>query len=272
MTVSTLTGVSTESFQGAPWPPEVANQVVNLLVAGGPFANSLTRYPTVRNAVAWPTASPSGWAWRGELQELPTLNVADDAYIVAVAKLAAIVDLSNESIEDASVDLNALLGAVFIDSLSRDLDLGLLNGSGPPEPVGVIGAAPETSGTGLFNAAMTARGEIADSGGAPDTLAISGTALAAADGTVDSEGHLVYPSGIAAALGVTAVVVPELDQPLLYDSGRAFLVIRDDPTVETSSDFHFSYDATSMRIKVRAAAAIPNVTATIRKLNIGGEG
>jgi hypothetical protein len=65
------------------------------------------------------------------------------------------------------------------------------------------------------------------------------------------------------------VVVPELATPLVYDNTRCYLAVRNDVQVEISRDRHFHLDATSLRIKARVAAAIPDVPKSIRKLKIG---
>ena len=98
-----------------------------------------------------------------------------------MAKIGGIIDLSNESVADSSINLTASLATLLQDSLSRDLDLGLLNGSGPPEPVGVIGVAPPALGADLLGQVTAAKGSIGDAGGTPTTLAISATALADED-------------------------------------------------------------------------------------------
>jgi HK97 family phage major capsid protein len=216
----------------------------------------------------WLSVEPTGYSWLAELQPFPEVDLGDDSYVVAVCKLGAVIDLANEAVDDSSINLTTGLGDVLRDSLSRDLDLGLLNGGGPPEPVGVIGVAAEIAGASLFAAAMTARGEIADAGGTATTLAASGAALAAADATMDTNGQLVYPNGMAAALGLAAVSVPGLDPALVYDASRCYLVVRNDVQVEFSRDFHFNRDATSPRVKGRFAAAIPAPAKAIRKLDV----
>ena len=85
---------------------------------------------------------------------------------------------------DSSINLTASLGVLLQDSLSRDLDLGLLNGGGPPAPVGVIGVAPPAVGADLLGQVTAAKGSIGDAGGTPTTLAISATALADEDAKV----------------------------------------------------------------------------------------
>lgn len=255
-------------FSGQLVPADLQAAILNLLIAGSPFADSLTRVPTASGSVAFPVASPEGAAWLNELDRFPLINLNDDAVIVALAKIGGIVDVSNESVDDAQINLMGQINTLLRDSLSRDLDLGLLNGSGPPEPEGVIANAPATAGASLYAAAMAARGEIADQGGSATVLAASGTALAAADGSTDSEGHPHFPAGVAAAVGLATVTVPGLDPPLVYDQTRAFLVVRDDFRVEISTDFRFQFDATSLRIKGRFAAAIPDPPKAIRKLDV----
>lgn len=267
--VPTQTAVTTGAFGGVPYPPEVVARIINLLIDVAPFAASFTRQPTNRSAIAYPVAGPTGFAWLGELAEFPTIDLDDDAYVVAVAKLGGIIDLSNESVDDPLFNVTSAMTELLRDSLSRDLDLGLLSGSGvPPEPVGVIGVAAAVTGADLLEAVAKARGAIGDQGGSADKIALSATALANADTDRDVNGQLVYPGGFAAAAGLTAVQVPALATPLVYDSSRCYTVVRADPSVELSRDWHFSRDATSVRIKARVAAAIPAPLKSIRKLTI----
>ena len=64
--------------------------------------------------------------------------------------------------------------------------------------------------------------------------------------------------------------MPQLATPLVFDRSRCFLVVRDDVAVESSRDYHFHLDATSLRVKGRFAAALPDPNKAIRKLAIGG--
>ena len=189
--------ITGESFAGVPFPPDVQRRIINLLIDSAPFAASLTRQPTNRSSVAWPTAKPSNAAWLRELQPFPEANMGDDAYVVGVDKLGQVLDMSNESVGDAEINLTGELGTLLRDGLSRDLDLGLLLGGGPPEPVGVIGVAAEAAGEDLLEAVTVARGQIGDAGGGADTIAWSATGLAEADASRDINGQLVYPNGFA---------------------------------------------------------------------------
>jgi HK97 family phage major capsid protein len=109
MTIPSPPAIATRSFGGAPFPPEVVNQIIDLLISGAPWAASLTRQPTTRNSVVWPTAKPSGWSWLNELDKFPTVDVGDGVYEAIPRKLGGLVDLSNESVGDAAINLVGLL-------------------------------------------------------------------------------------------------------------------------------------------------------------------
>lgn len=202
--------------------------------------------------------------------------MADNGYIVSVAKIAGLVTLANEFLSDSEVNVTSAVSTVLTDSLSRDLDLGLLNGAGPPEPDGVIPAAPAVVSADLLAGVSQAVGEIGDAGGTADTLAISGAALAAENSSLDAAGALKYGPGGAfggfpATVGLKAVVVPALATPLVYDSTRCFLVVNgQDSEVATSNDYAFAKDAATLRVKARVAAGIPAPAKSIRKITAAG--
>ncbi len=256
-------------FQGVLVPADIQAAIINTLIQEAAFANSITRLPTSSGSVAFPVASPDGAAWVAELQQIPLMSLNDHADVVAVAKLAGLLDVSNEMMNDAAINLTVQFTTLLRDSLSAQLDDGLLNGGGPPEPRGVIAAAPPASGTDLLEAVLAARGSIADAGGTATTLATSGATLAAADGERDSTGALMFPSGLAAVTGLEPVTVPNLATPLVYDQTRLYLVVRNDSTVEVSDQFRWNYDATTFRVKARMACACPDPVKTIRKLTVG---
>ena len=269
-TPNILVGLNTQDWGGHIAPPQVRNSIINLLVGGAPFANSITRDPVTRPSVAYPTAQPTGFAWLAELQEFPKIDLGDDAVVVAIKKLGGLIDLSNELINDSAFNITAALQQLLSDGLSRDLDLGLLYGSGADnEPAGVVPNAPSITAANLLAAVAQAVGEIGDQGGTATTIAASAAALAEANATTATDGQLVFPSGFAAAVGLTPVVVPELSTPLVYDASRVYLAINgNDSEVAVSTDWRFNFDATSIRIKVRAAVGIPAPARSIRKLEL----
>ena len=194
---------------------------------------------------------------------IPELTMNDDADVVAVCKLAGLVDLSNELVDDAAINVTATLGTLLSDSLSAQLDAGLLSGSGAnDQPNGVLNVAPNVDGATLLAGVSTAAGQINDAGGVADVVAMSGTASAAANSTVTTDGALVFPNGFAAGVGLKPIVIPALAvDALVYDSTRLiFILNRQLSQVDMSKDYHFNRDATSLRIKARAAVACPSRT------------
>jgi HK97 family phage major capsid protein len=263
--------VNTGDFQGTLVPPDVQARIINLLVDSAPFAASLAQIRTSSSTVAFPVAAPSGAAWINELDLIPLMSLNDDAVVVAVAKLAGLLDVSNEMMSDPTINVTASFTTLLQDSLSRQLDDGLLNGSGPPEPAGVVAVAPAATGATLLAAVAAAKGSIADAGGTPTTLAMSGAAMAAADTETDIGGQMIYPGGFGPAVGLAPVTVPGLATPLVYDASRVYCIVNGQlSSVEASADYRFQYDATTFRVKSRVTAAVPDPAKAIRKLTISG--
>jgi len=262
--------VTTASFQQILAPPQVA-LMVNLLVGGSPFANSLTRYPTISVEVAFPTASPDKPAWTPEATALPQIGLNDAADIVAVKKLGEILKLSNESITDTAVNLTTQIGNLLKDAAGPELDRGLLYGSLAAEPKGVVPAAAAADGTALDIAITTAIGQIGDAGGTPDTLAAKPSLLAKWRNLRDTQQRMLYPDGIGAAFGLTEVAVPSLTDTLVYDSTRLYLIVRTaDFEVAMSQEFYFDSDSVALRVRGRFAAGMPAPAKTARKVTVAG--
>lgn len=211
--------------------------------------------------------APSGYAWLEELQEVPNLVLNDEALVVAVAKVIGALPVSSEMSADSAVNITGWVGGALRDSLSRDLDLGLLNGTGRPEPDGIIDQADAVSGPTLIAAAGAAIAAIGEQGGTADTIAPSPTAYAAELTATDADGRLVHPDGLPDLFGLRIVQVPALDPPLLYDARRIFLVLGQDSTVTLHDDWR--HDAVMVLVKARANVGVPVAGKSIRKLEIG---
>lgn len=247
--------------------PAMVTAVMNELVTGAPFSGSLTRATTSTGKLAFPVVAPSGYAWLAELEQVPTLVLNDRAVIVSVCKLIAALPVSSEMVADSTVNITSWISGALRDSLSRDLDLGVLSGSGDREPDGVLDQTGSVSGPTLTAAAATAIAEIGEAGGAADTIALSPTAYAAEMAREASDGQMVHPGGLDTLLGLGIVQVPALAGPLCYDSRRCFLVLGQDSTVTLHDDW--TRDAQVLLVKARAAVGVPVAAQAIRKLEIG---
>ncbi len=263
--MTTPTGITTGSWGGVLTPAEVA-ALLNALVSGAPFAASLTRAETATGRLAFPTVAPSGYSWLEELQQVPSLVLNDKTLIVAVCKVAGLLPVSAEMQSDAAVNITTWVTGALADSLSRDLDLGLLNGTGSPQPDGIIAQADAVSGPTLIGAAGAAIAAIGEAGGAASTIAMSPTAYAAELTATDDLGHLIHPDGLTDLAGLSIVQVPGLDPSLVYDASRTFFVLGQDSNVTPHDDPQ--HDAMLLLVKARANVGVPVKDQAIRTLTI----
>ncbi len=263
--------VTTGSWQGVLAPPDVAN-LINMLVGGSPFAASLTKYPTVRAEVAFPTAAPDRPAWVGEAGTIPTVGLNDAADIVAVKKLAELlkmsqrVHLGHEREPDRAGRCPAQ-GLLRAGTRPR-----ALYGSLPTEPKGVVPNVTAVDGTDLSGAITAAIGAIARRG--RHTQPYRGQAVLFAEQRnvkATGSGQFLYPLGIGAQFGLTEVGVPELNDCLVYDSSRLYLIARTtDFAVDMSQDYFFDSDSAAIRVKGRFAVGMPVPLKTARTVTVAG--
>jgi HK97 family phage major capsid protein len=258
-------GITTGSWGGTLTPAQVW-ALLNALVEGAPFAASLTRAETATGRLAFPTVAPSGYGWLEELQQVPNLVLNDKTLIVAVCKVAGLLPVSAEMLSDAAVNITMWVQGALANSLSRDVDLGLLNGTGSPQPDGIIAQADAVTGPTLVAAAGAAIAAIGEAGGQASTIALSPTAYAAELTAVDSTGRLLHPDGLADVAGLSIVQVPGLDPSLVYDATRTFLVLGTDSNVTLHDDPQ--HDAMLLLVKARANVGVPVKNQAIRKLEI----
>lgn len=273
MTSPALAGVTSESFNRVHVPPQLLNQIINLALVGSPFARSLTLLSTASGSVAFPVASPTGFDWVPEAAPLPLVDLNDDAVIVAVAKLSGVISVSNESWSDASLPLVQLVGRAIADSMGPSLDDGLLHGTGEAgAPAGVLATIPVTPAASLFAGVVNAAAEIASAGGQASTVYLPAAMWAAEAGREGPQGPL-YPAGLTSLAGLAPVLVPKLseaDGAIVADTSRAWLVQRQDFSVELSDQVLFMSDQVALRVKGRFAAAIPDVNKTARRVQLSG--
>ena len=152
------------------------------------------------------------------------------------------------------------------DSLSRDMDLGLLEGAGGSEPSGIIAQAEAAAGATLLAAAGAGIAAIGEKGGVADTIALSPTAYADEMTAVDSNGRPIHEDGLDTLAGLRIVQVPGLDPPLVYDARRCYLVLGSDSNVTIYDDP--GHDARLLLVKARCNVGVPVAAKSLRKLEI----
>jgi HK97 family phage major capsid protein len=271
--------VTSTSWGGALTPPQVQEWLLNKLLTGSPFAQALTLVGTNRGSMVWPIVAPDGAAWVGEAQPIPTANLNDDVYMVAVCKLAAIIEASNESVSDALFPIATAIGRAIADSCGPVLDRSLLYGGGGLEPIGVFANAPAAGPAEDFRqAAIGAWGELAAAGALPENIVVFAhpVPIAAEWARVNAQGSPLHddsPSGQPLTLGpgIRVTGVPMLDPAdvLAVDTSMVFLVERDDVGMEMSDQPGWNRDTLSIRVKGRLTVAAPVPEKSMRQVVIG---
>ena len=274
--------IDTSSFQGTPFPPDVLDAIWLKVLTGSPFAQAIQPLPTSSGSVAFPTAAPAGAAWTKELAPIPEVVMNDDADIVATCKLAGLVSLSNESLDDASIPIGELTGNAIRDSMGPTMDEGLLRGDGvAPNPDGVLAkATPAAAGADFRAAVIAAYGELAGVGAQVTSITCFAhpTVIAAEWSRTSTTGEPLHDDAPADALtigpGIRVIGVPSLGEDpggdvLVADTSALFLVQREAFTIELSREYGFANDSTALRVKARVAVAAPTPLKSLRLATIG---
>jgi hypothetical protein len=277
----------TESdFGGSLVPPDVQGRIAALVLTGSVLASRLTPLPTNRQTVTFPTAAPDAAGWYRELEQIGQLDLHDAKYEVAVAKIAGLVPISNEMIDDSAFPISGLVGQLLQDTVSADMDRGLFHGAGAPEPVGLLTVATAAAtGGDLRSAAIAAWGEMTAAGAEPTAITVFAEPTMVADEwgrTASGSGAPVHgdapaaPRGGAApplTLGPGITVVPAATlaagEALAVEVTRTYLIEREPIRTALSRDAIFQYDGVLLRIRGRVAVACPDPARSLRTLTIG---
>jgi hypothetical protein len=270
--------VSSGSYGGVPFPPDVLAQIWLTVLSGAPFSQALTPLPTSSGSVAFPTAAPSGGSFVLEGTALPPVTMGDAALISTPRKLAALLALSNESIDDAVIPIGDLTGSAVRDSLAPILDDGLLHGNNvAPNPDGVLGHAPAAANKPDFRQAVIgAWGEVVNAGAPADSVVAFANPVILANEweRAGTTGDPIHPDSSTGDLtigpGIRTVAVPKLvggttPEILVADVSSLYLVIREAFMIETSRDIYFASDSLGLRVKTRVAVACPTPQKSMRK-------
>jgi HK97 family phage major capsid protein len=270
-----MTDVFTTDFEGFTARDQLSTFVANAAVTGAPFARNITPLPISRPGITFPRVNPSGFGWVAEGAPIPDVDLNDDAYSIAASKLAGILTMSSEFIDDNELPISGLLGEAVADSMGPTLDEGLLYGSGlTPEPEGILVSADFGPARGnLREAVIACWGELVDAGADGEGIVCfaSGSIVAAEMGRTNDEGTPIHPAGSVPMIGpgIRMVAVPTLSAPdvLVADVRRLYLVLRDDFEAKMSTEAKFTTDQIAVRIKGRFSVACPTAGKALRRAN-----
>jgi hypothetical protein len=275
--------ITRASFGGAPFPPEVIAFLMDAALTGAPLVNSLKRQPTSRQSVAFPIAGPTGSDWVAEGAPIPSVDLNDSLVVGTVVKLAGILEVSNESVDDADFDLAGQLGQSMARAFGPQLDTGALYGAGGVQPEGLWAkAAAGPEGDTYREAIIRAWGDLIDAGAPPDSITVfskgsdvsaewSETALGSG---VPLHGDQQTDTPLFIGPGIKVVPTPTMvaGNILAVDTSSTYYIVRKDTTIEGSSHYAWATDGWSIRVKARVGIGCPVPAKSLRKVTVAAVG
>ena len=206
-------------------------------------------------------------AWVAEMAPIPSDSGDADTLVLVPRKVANVLTLSTESIEDSSVDELTAVGNAMVRGVAVQVDAAAFSASAATSttPAGLLSYALPGTGAGGkvdIDGILDAVGAIQGHGGVPDVAWMNPADITAirklkASGTGQ---YLLSPDG-ASVEGTPATRVGGVmmlptnglsaGHALVAEARYVQLAIRRDASVDFSSDAAFSNDAVVARVTMR---------------------
>jgi HK97 family phage major capsid protein/HK97 family phage prohead protease len=251
---------------------------------------------TDRERILWPrTITDVNPDWADEAVEIPDGDPGWDQLEVIPSKLAHRTILSNESIDDAPIDLLGWVESHIMKLLALKLDIGLLEGTAAFGTTGVLGLKNQT-GTqqiltlGANGGPLTDLDPIAaaiaaleEANAVPSAIIMHPSTWFAAETLKDANHRYLLSPGqdptqapsrslfglpvfVSSQLSKTETRGTSSDCSSIYvlDGSQVVLVRRSDVQLEVDRSQYFSSDETQIRAKVRCGFVLPHPLAVAR--------
>jgi HK97 family phage major capsid protein/HK97 family phage prohead protease len=281
--------------------PELATYIFDRLRPNSVvLASGIRQMATTREQIVWPrTITDVDPSWTDEGIEIDEGDPAWDELTVIPSKLAHRVVCSNETLDDAPMDLLGWLEAHLLKLMGLKLDAGLLEGNAAIGTAGVLGLKNTPSiqtitSLGVDGAALTNLDPIAEAIAAIEAVNANPTAIIMSPGawfaaeTLKDANHryLLSPGQDPTAspsrslfglpvfttsqLSTDEVVGTSHDCSSAYvlDGSQVVLVRRADVRLEVDRSQYFSSDQTQIRAKLRVGFVVPHPEAVARVVGI----
>jgi HK97 family phage major capsid protein len=205
-------------------------------------------------------------AWVAELTALPTDSGDADTLVLVPRKLGNVINLSTESVEDASISELDAVGMAMVKGVAVAVDAAAFSATAATStvPAGLLSyTLPGTGagGTVTIDSILDAVGAIQGHGGAPDTVFANPADITAVRKLKSTQGvYLLSPEG-ASVEGAPATRIAGCQllptngltagHALVCEARYVQVAIRRDAAVEFSSDAAFTTDAVVARVTMR---------------------
>ena len=262
------------------------------------LASGIKVMTTSRESIYFPrTITDVAPDWTPETEELPESDPGWDQLQITPSKLGSRILASNESLDDAPVDLTGWLQNHLLKLIGLKLDLALIEGNPIGGAPGIKGLKYQSDTQTVHQAADTGDGaELTDLDAIAHAIGLIEEANATASAIVmhpavwtqaalmkdRNERYLLSPAQdptqkpARSLFGVPVYTTSALSQTetrgtatatssiYVYDSSQVVLVRRADVQVEVDRYQFFSTDQTQIRAKLRVGFVLPHPAAVVR--------
>ena len=190
-------------------------------------------------------------AWYDELETIVEGGPAGDELVLTPKKVATLVRLSNEVIDDSSPSVLDVVGTRMVASVALTADRAILGGAGGKAPLGIFGQASQhVAGAVTIDTLISAAGLVADVGGQARVAYVHPTNHTqlmqekdANDRPLLTPDYSSGPSSTVYGLAIWATKGVAVDTALVCDpcAGRRLRAQRPDRQCQPGRDFHLRW-------------------------------
>jgi HK97 family phage major capsid protein len=204
--------------------------------------------------------------WVAELSAIPSDSGDADTLVLVPRKVANVLNLSTESIEDASIDELDAVGQAMVKGVAVQVDAAAFssNAATSTVPAGLLSyTLPGTGagGTVTIDSILDGVGAIQGVGGEPDTVFLNPHDITALRKLKATTGQYIVAPDAADVEGQPAVRIAgcqllptnglSAGHALIAQAKYVQVAIRRDATVDFSADAAFTSDAVVARVTMR---------------------
>ena len=243
-------------------PEEWARYVLDHLSAASVLlASGATEIRTSAKAVHVPRVlTDDGAVWLDELEEIPEGPPTGDELLLTPRKVAKLVKLSNESVNDSDPAVLDVVGTAMVRGVGLEADRAMFAGTGGKQPLGILNQAPALpgfDGAPDYAGLVSGAGLVRAAGGTPNVVYVNPadlTALQLATGT-DDRPLIGDPTQgappVIAGLAVWATPATPAGTAIVAQADQIVVAVREDASVVVSEHALFTSDGSVARVIAR---------------------
>lgn len=229
------------------------------------LASGATRITTASKVIHVPRLTADGGAgWYDELEQLGPGDPTGDELVLTMKKCAALTVLSSEVVNDSNPSVIDAVGTAMTRAVALKVDRAILGGAGGKEPAGVyLQAGQHVIGAVTIDSLIDAAGLIADVGGQGRVAYVHPADFTALQKEKDLQERPLLtpdfsggPSSTVYGLALWSTKGVAVGTALVADPSQIVVGIRNDASVEISTDALFTSDGVAARVISRVDCGV----------------